>query len=169
MPVRAAKLKAAIEGNPELVDPSRSPEERREALQMLLGVADVFATELTDLVHPADTEEFTIDTRDSPPIKQRPFKMGRKEVEFLNKTILGQLGAQIVKPSTSPWRSPAFVAYARPYGTTGPPKMRKVIDYRRVNRVTREDSYPLPDIPELLEWFSQHTYFGAIDLKSGYW
>ena len=89
MPVQAAKLKAAIEGNPELVDPSRSPEERREALQMLLGVADVFATELTDLVHPADTEEFTIDTRNSPPIKQRPFKMGRKEVEFLNKTILG--------------------------------------------------------------------------------
>jgi hypothetical protein len=47
--------------------------------------------------------------------------------------------------------------------------MRKVIDYRKLNRVTREDSYPLPDIPELLEWFSTGVYFGAVDLKSGYW
>jgi hypothetical protein len=69
----------------------------------------------------------------------------------------------------SPWRSPAFVAYARHYGTEGPPKMRKVIDYRKLNRVTREDSYPLPDIPELLEWFSTGVYFGAVDLKPGYW
>ena len=27
----------------------------------------------------------------------------------------------------------------------------------------------MPDIPELLEWLSQAKYFGAIDLKSGYW
>ena len=61
------------------------------------------------------------------------------------------------------------MAYARHYGTEGPPKMRKVIDFRKVNAVTRSDTYPLPDIPELLEWFSSSRYFGAIDLKSGYW
>jgi hypothetical protein len=58
-------------------------------MQMLLSVADVFATELTDLAVAADTEEFTIDTREAPPIKQKAFRMGLKEVEFLNKTILG--------------------------------------------------------------------------------
>ena len=56
---------------------------------MLLGVADVFATSLDDLVVPASGEEFEIDTGDAVPIKQKPFRMGNRELEFLNKTILG--------------------------------------------------------------------------------
>lgn len=43
---------------------------------MLLGVADVFATSLTDLEVPADTEEFRIDTGSAAPIKQKAFRMG---------------------------------------------------------------------------------------------
>ena len=42
---------------------------------MLLGVADVFATSLDDLVVPASGEEFEIDTGDAVPIKQKPFRM----------------------------------------------------------------------------------------------
>lgn len=75
----------------------------------------------------------------------------------------------IVQPSNSEWSSPVFVAYQRSYGSDKPPKPRKVVDYRRLNAVTRSDTYPIPDIPELLEWLSQFRYFGAIDLKSGYW
>ena len=47
--VRAAKLKKAIDTNPSLVDPQRTTAEKREAYQMLLSVADVFATSLMDL------------------------------------------------------------------------------------------------------------------------
>ena len=56
---------------------------------MLLEVADVFATSLDDLAQPAKGDTFCIDTGDSIPIKQRPFKMSRADAEFLNKTILG--------------------------------------------------------------------------------
>lgn len=87
--VRAAKLKKAMAENPALVDPSRSSEERRAAYQMLLSVADVFATSLNDLEQPADCAPFEIDTGDALPIKARPFKMGQREVEYLNTTILG--------------------------------------------------------------------------------
>ena len=87
--VRAAKLKEAITSNPLLVDPSRSPAEKRQAYQMLLAVADVFATSIMDLAVPAKGDAFTIDTGSATPIKARPFKMGRKEIEFLNITILG--------------------------------------------------------------------------------
>lgn len=75
----------------------------------------------------------------------------------------------IITPSHSSWSSPAFVTYYRPYNTNTPPKPRKVIDYRRVNSVTITDSYPLPDIPQTLEWLAQYEFMGAIDLKSGYW
>ena len=66
---------------------------------MLLGVSDAFATELSDLASPASGDVFYIDTGEALPIKQRPFKMGTREIEFLNKTILGQLGAGIISPS----------------------------------------------------------------------
>ena len=56
---------------------------------MLLSIADVFATSMMDLAVPAKGERFSIDTGTAVPIKQKPFKMGRKEIEFLNVTILG--------------------------------------------------------------------------------
>ena len=61
------------------------------------------------------------------------------------------------------------MTYARHYFSQADPKARKVIDYRKVNRVTKGDAFPLPDIPLLLEWFASYRFFGAIDLKSGYW
>ena len=56
---------------------------------MLLDVAEVFATSLEDLKHPAVGEKFQIDTGASPPIKKRAYKMAQPAIEFLNKTILG--------------------------------------------------------------------------------
>lgn len=90
-------------------------------------------------------------------------------MQYLDDTISTQMENGIVTPSTSGWSSPVFVAYQRAYGAVSKPKPRKVIDYRRVNSVTRSDSYPLPDINELLSWLSKYKYFGAVDLKSGYW
>ena len=60
----------------------------------------------------------------------------------------------IVTPNRSSWSSPAFVTYYRPYNTTIAPKPRKVIDYRKLNAVTETDTYPLPDIPQMLEWLA---------------
>jgi len=87
--VRAYKLKQALDSNPLLIDPSRTDDEKRQLHQMLLQVADVFATSLQDLSTPASGDSFEIDTGTATPIKQRPFKMGAREVEFLNVTILG--------------------------------------------------------------------------------
>ena len=151
------------------MDPVLPNVRKTELYQMLLDVAEVFATSLDDLRQPAKGEKFRIDTGTSPPIKRRAYKMARPAVEFLNKTILGQLEVGIVRPSRSAWSASAFVAYSRPYGTTGPPKERKVIDYGPVNQVTRSDVYPIPDVPELLEWLAGYAFFGAIDLKAGYW
>ena len=43
------------------------------------------------------------------------------------------------------------------------------IDYRPLNRVTVNDSYPLPRINELLRAVKGSKYFVALDLRSGYW
>ena len=42
------------------------------------------------------------------------------------------------------------------------------MDYRKLNAVTRKDSYPLPRIDDALDSLSGSRYFTTLDLQSGY-
>ena len=43
------------------------------------------------------------------------------------------------------------------------------VDYRRVNAITKQDTYPLPRIDESLDALAGSRYFSTLDLVSGYW
>lgn len=43
------------------------------------------------------------------------------------------------------------------------------VDYRKLNDVTRKDSYTLPCIDESIEALSGAKWFSTLDVKSGYW
>ena len=44
---------------------------------------------------------------------------------------------------------------------------RMVIDFRKLNKATRKDHYPLPFIDQMLERLSKHTHFCLLDGYSG--
>ncbi|GFW22022.1 retrovirus-related Pol polyprotein from transposon 17.6 [Trichonephila clavipes] len=46
---------------------------------------------------------------------------------------------------------------------------RPCIDYRKLNKVTRTQFFPLPNIEELLEKVSAAKYISILDLTRGYW
>ena len=43
-----------------------------------------------------------------------------------------------------------------------------VIDFRKLNKATKKDHYPLPFIDQMLETLSKHTHFGFLDGYSGF-
>ena len=43
-----------------------------------------------------------------------------------------------------------------------------VIDFRKLNKATRKDHYPLPFIDQMLERLSKHTHFCFLDGYSGF-
>ena len=48
------------------------------------------------------------------------------------------------------------------------PGYRMVIDFRKLNKATRKDHYPLPFIDQMLERLSKHTHFCFLDGYSGF-
>ncbi|CAF4490839.1 unnamed protein product, partial [Didymodactylos carnosus] len=67
-----------------------------------------------------------------------------------------------VGPSRSPWSSPVIIQEKKD-GT-----IRFLVDYRKLNAVTKKDNYPHPSIEELLNRIGGHQYYTKLDLKSGY-
>jgi hypothetical protein len=45
---------------------------------------------------------------------------------------------------------------------------RMVIDFRKLNKATRKDHYPLPCIDQMLERLSKHSHFCFLDGYSGF-
>jgi len=68
----------------------------------------------------------------------------------------------LICTSESPWTSPVVLVKKK----NG--KLRFCVDYRRLNKITKKDAYPLPRVDEMLDTLSGSKWFSTLDLASGY-
>ena len=67
-----------------------------------------------------------------------------------------------IRPSVSPWGAPVLFVKKKD-GTT-----RMCIDYRKLNKLTVKNKYPLPRIDDLFDHLRGESLFSKIDLRSRY-
>ncbi|GFU65992.1 retrovirus-related Pol polyprotein from transposon 412 [Trichonephila clavipes] len=92
-----------------------------------------------------------IDTGEHPPIKQHPRRLPFAKKEEIQKLIEDMKNNDVIEPSSSPWASP-IVLVRKKDGST-----RFCVDYRRLNDVTKKDSYPLPRVNDTLDTLAGNT------------
>ena len=130
--------------------------------QLLESSPDVFLNDIIGL--PPDREvEFTIDLIPGiEPISIPPYRMAPAELRELKAQLKELLSKGFIRPSISPWGAPVFFVKKK-YGS-----LRLCIEYRKLNRVTICNYYPLPRIDELFDQLQGSRVYSKIDLRSGY-
>ncbi|XP_072171900.1 uncharacterized protein [Diadema setosum] len=97
------------------------------------------------------------------PIKQHPYRLSPEKRHQVREEVKKMLDDDIIEPSNSAWSSP-IVMVPKPDGSN-----RFCIDYRKVNKVTKTDSYPLPRLEDCIDQIGNAKFVTKIDLLKGYW
>ncbi|GFT37521.1 transposon Ty3-G Gag-Pol polyprotein [Nephila pilipes] len=89
--------------------------------------------------------------------------MSPRQNDILQAEVEKMMELNIIEPGESDFKSPLILVEV-------PEKdARPCIDYRRLNKVTRTQFFPLPNIEELIEKISAAKYISVLDLTRGYW
>jgi hypothetical protein len=97
------------------------------------------------------------------PVFKPPYRAGKAGREVKKREIEMMLTADVIEPAASEWASPMVLITKK----DGDPRF--CVDYRRVNELTRKDSYPLPRMDECLDSLKDAGIFTTLDCNSGYW
>ena len=104
-----------------------------------------------------------VDIECSKPIKQHPYRMNPMKLQYLREEVQYLLDNDFIEPSQSDWSSPCILV-PKPDGT-----FRMCTDYRKVNSVTKTDSFPVPRMDDCIDNIGQAKYVTKFDLLKGFW
>lgn len=109
--------------------------------------------------------KFEINTGDAIPTKDNPRRNIPAKEQIIAQHIETMLKNEIIEKANSPWAAPVVLARKKD-GT-----WRFCVDYRRLNQVTKKDSYPLPRIDDVVDALGGENakVFSTLDVASGYW
>lgn len=139
------------------------PDPQRDDLHKLLcSFLDIFDFQSTPLTQTSAVQH-TIATGDHRPLRSRPYRVSASEREVIQNHVSDMLRKNIIQDSSSPWSSPVVLVKKKDN------TWRFCVDYRRLNKITKKDVYPLPRIDDALDSLHNANYFSSIDMRSGYW
>jgi len=97
------------------------------------------------------------------PIRLQPYRAGHYARDMIREEVNRMLEAKVVRPSTGEWESPVVVVPKKDGST------RFCVDYRRLNAMTKRDSYPIPQMEDCIDSLGDALVFSRLDCNAGYW
>ena len=104
-----------------------------------------------------------VDVNGASPVKLHAYRLNPYKAGIMHKEVVYMLENDIIEPSKSDWSSPC-VLVPKPGGA-----VRFCTDYRKVNALTKTDSYPIPRIDDCIDKIGKAKFITKCDLLKGYW
>ena len=131
-------------------------------LNILMEYSDVFAVnpKSPKVTHMA---EHIIETGRSRPVKAKYNRVDPLTEQEIERQVDQMLANGIIRQSNSPWASRVILVEKKDGAK------RFVVEFRALNDCTKKDSYPLPDIRDILDKLVGSQFYSALDGASAYW
>ena len=145
-----------------LIDTSLKDEEIVELKKLIFEYKDCFSWSENE-IGKTNLIKHKINTGFSKPVKQPPYRVPSFVRNQIDNEVEKMLKNGIIRESNSPWASPVVMVKKK----NG--KFRFCVDYRKLNKLTVKDSFPIPHIDDTLLALDGAMYFSLFDLTTGYW
>ncbi len=131
--------------------------------KLLIEFRDIFSYDSHDLGR-TNVTCHDIDTGNHTSVFTPQFRRSRLENQQINQHVESMLANDIIEPSASEWGSPIFLV-----GKKDSSEKRLVVDFRKLNEITREDRFPMLHIDDALDHLAGCKIFSDVDATTGYW
>ncbi|GJR51741.1 putative reverse transcriptase domain-containing protein [Tanacetum coccineum] len=139
-----------------------SKEKRLEDVPTVRDFPEVFPEDLPGLP-PIRQVEFQIDlVPGAAPVARAPYRLAPSEMEELSTQLQELSDKGFIRPSSSPWGAPVLFVKKKDGS------FWMCIDYRKLNKLTVKNRYPLLRIDDLFDQLQGSSVYSKIDLRSGY-
>ena len=136
-----------------------SQSQRQDLEKLLLEFEHLFP----DVPTRTDQIYHDVDVGNADPVKQHRYRLNPKKQQYLKEEIKYLLENDFIEPSNSSWSSPCILV-PKPDGS-----YPVCTDYRKVNSVTKTDTFPIPRMEDCIDKVGKAKYVTKFDLLKGFW
>ncbi|GJT80231.1 putative nucleotidyltransferase, ribonuclease H [Tanacetum coccineum] len=112
---------------------------------------------------PTRQVEFQINlVPDAAPVARAPYRLAPSKMKELSEQLQELSDKGFIRPISSPWGAPVLFVKKKDGS------FRMCIDYRKLNKLTVKNRYPLPRIDDLFDQLQGSSVYSKIDLRSSY-
>ena len=136
------------------------PDKKHELKQLILEYEHLFP----DIPSRTDKIYHDVDIIEgAKPVKQHLYRLHPERQQYLRKEVKYLLDNDFIEPSQSEWSSPCILV-PKSDGT-----FRMCTDYRKVNSVTKTDTFPIPRIDDCINNIGHAKYVTKFHLLKRFW
>ena len=98
------------------------------------------------------------------PINVKPYRQPMNLEDKIDDVIRNLFENDIIRRCNSPWNTPMVCVWKKERK-----EIRLCLDFRRLNKITERQAFPMPNVEEMLDTLNGTNFFSSIDLGNAYY